>query len=225
MLTKPWNEWNKGPPIPFVEKELLSKIKCGLVLDLGCGTGRGIARFKSYGWESVGVDVVLQTQRILGVGNFVKADAQFLPFQDETFDAIMIAQVLHHIPQPRLVLSESKRCLKRNGFMLIGENIEDNYLLKFSRSLYPSHDGMKTICDYSRFKRNDLKRLILDSGFVILKEATGVVIWIFWYELAKRLAILRPLSLFIKRIDNILEKLLPPAHTQYYCLCAKATFL
>lgn len=224
-LTKPWNEWNDGPPIPYVEKELLSKKKGGLVLDLGCGSCRGMARFRAYGWDTVGIDVIISPQRLMGVGDVVKASGLFLPFKDGIFDVIILAQVLHHIPQPHLLLSEVSRCLKRNGFVLIGENIEDNYFIRLGRLLFPSHDGMENISDYSRFRKDGLKDLIQDSGFEIHKEATGTILWVAWYELAKRLKVLRPLSFFVKEIDNRLEKAFPDSHAQYYCLCSKKGLL
>jgi SAM-dependent methyltransferase len=219
--SEPWYRWHAGQPVPHVEKDLLFRMKHGRVLDFGCGTGRGISRFQSYGWETVGIDVFLPAKRPLTFGDVAKASGQFLPFQSEVFDVILLAQVLHHLPNPQLALSEVKRCLKKNGFLLIGENIENNCLLRLSRSLYPSHDGMDTLSDYSRFRKNDLRRLIQKSDFEILNESTGVILWVSWYELAKRLSFLRPLSLFIKKLDHNLETVLPKSHAQYYCLCAK----
>jgi SAM-dependent methyltransferase len=222
-LVKPWAEWDKGPPIPYVEKEFLSRNEksCGLVLDLGCGNGKGMARFKGYGWEAVGIDVFLPEQRHMDIGAIAKTSGEFLAFRDEVFDVILLAQVLHHIPHPRLVLSEVHRCLKKDGLMLFGENTEDNYLLRLSRALYPSHDGMDELSDYSHFRKVDLQDLIQDSGFKILNEATGIILWVPWYELAKRLPVLRPLSFFVKKLDNNLETIFPNSHAQYYCLCAK----
>jgi SAM-dependent methyltransferase len=157
----------------------------------------------------------------LRMGNFVKASGQFLPFRNQIFDAMVLAQVLHHLPKPRQALLEVHRCLKKNGYVLIGENIEDNYLIRLGRTLYPTHDGIETRSDYSRFRKEGLKHLIQDSGFTILKEATGVVLWVAWYELTKRLTILRPLSFLIKKVDNKLEKALPNLNAQYYFLCTK----
>ena len=193
----------------------------GLVLDLGCGNGKGMARFKGYGWDAVGIDVVFPDQRHADVGSVAKTSGEFLPFQDEVFDVVLLAQVLHHIPHPHLVLSEVHRCLKKDGLLLFGENVEDNYFLRLSRTIYPSHDGMDDLEDYSHFRKSDLQNLIQDSGFKTLNEASGIILWVPWYELAKRLPFLRPLSLFVKKLDKILERVFPNVHAQYYSLCEK----
>jgi SAM-dependent methyltransferase len=224
FFSKAWNEWNKGPPIPYVEKELLSKISNGLVLDLGCGTCRGMARFQKYGWEAVGIDITIPPNRLNGVGDVIKGSGLFLPFREEVFDAIIIAQTLHHVSHPYYVLQEAKRCIKKTGYVLIGENVEDNVLLRLARWLYPTHDGLTKRSDYFRLRKVTVRNMILKAGFKILSEKTGIVTWIFWYEIASRLPILRPLSFLVKKIDEALEKLLTNQHVQYYCICSKSQY-
>jgi ubiquinone/menaquinone biosynthesis C-methylase UbiE len=43
------------------------------------------------------------------------ADAHFLPFEDQTFDAVYSAAVTEHIADPQLMMSEVWRVLKRGG--------------------------------------------------------------------------------------------------------------
>ena len=46
----------------------------------------------------------------------IKVDLnQSLPFQDDIFDVIVMAEVLEHLPYPEITLSEIKRVLKTNG--------------------------------------------------------------------------------------------------------------
>lgn len=47
--------------------------------------------------------------------------AEDLPFQDETLSAIMMVNVLHHIPNPEKFFSEAERCLKPGGKILLIE--------------------------------------------------------------------------------------------------------
>ena len=52
---------------------------------------------------------------------FLWADATFLPFDDDSFDVVIISNALHIIPAPEKVLSEIKRVLRPGG-MLIAPN-------------------------------------------------------------------------------------------------------
>jgi len=47
-----------------------------------------------------------------------KADATQLQFDDETFDVVIAANVLHLLPQPDLVLQEAHRVLARGGLFI-----------------------------------------------------------------------------------------------------------
>jgi SAM-dependent methyltransferase len=42
-------------------------------------------------------------------------DGQYLPFRDSTLRAVVMVDVLHHIPKPRLLLAEAARCVKPGG--------------------------------------------------------------------------------------------------------------
>ena len=50
----------------------------------------------------------------------VSADAQFLPFKDNSFDGIISHHVIEHIDKDNLFISEIHRALKKNGFAIIG---------------------------------------------------------------------------------------------------------
>ncbi len=101
------------------------------VLDLGCGEGRhAISGFLSANIDVVGVDLShkdLSTaqqrlddfcrQPTLGEKscNFVRASGLQLPFADHTFDKVICAEVLEHIPDYHSMLNEIKRVLKPGG--------------------------------------------------------------------------------------------------------------
>lgn len=49
---------------------------------------------------------------------FEVADAKALPYNDETFDIVIIANALHVMPNPRRALKEIKRVLKNGGTLV-----------------------------------------------------------------------------------------------------------
>lgn len=49
----------------------------------------------------------------------VQADAGVLPFKNESFDAVICAEMLEHVPHPLTVVSEARRVLRPQGILLI----------------------------------------------------------------------------------------------------------
>lgn len=64
---------------------------------------------------------------------YVVADAEQLPFLDDTFDAVACRIAAHHFPNPHLFVKEVARVLKPGGKFLLIDNIapEDNVLDQF----------------------------------------------------------------------------------------------
>ena len=57
---------------------------------------------------------------------FEVADAMALPYADKSFDAVIIANALHIVPDPVKVLSEIDRVLKDNGILIAPNFVEHN---------------------------------------------------------------------------------------------------
>jgi len=101
-------------------------------LELGCGTGFFLLNLKQAGVLVEGhvtdlspgmVEVARRNARALGfeVEGRV-ADAESIPYPDDSFDLVVGHAVLHHIPDVRLALAEVLRVLKPGGrFVFAGE--------------------------------------------------------------------------------------------------------
>lgn len=94
------------------------------VLDVGCGTGRGVKHFLAEhpGMHVRGVEPVAEL-RARGVADGVPADAlldasgEVLPFPDQSFDAVCELGVLHHVKHPARVVSEMLRVARHAVFL------------------------------------------------------------------------------------------------------------
>lgn len=89
------------------------------VLDLGSGPGDGSALLAGVGATVTGVDfsrrmVAVARQRHPGI-QFRDADAEHLPFEDRTFDAVVSNCVVHHLARPAAVFKEVSRVLVPGG--------------------------------------------------------------------------------------------------------------
>jgi len=89
------------------------------VLDLGSGPGDGSALFADTRAIVTGVDfsspMVAVARRRHPHIQFHEADAERLPFDDRTFDAVVSNCVVHHLARPATVLEEVSRVLVPGG--------------------------------------------------------------------------------------------------------------
>lgn len=131
----------------------LLKLRAGeRILDLAAGSGdltRAIAKRVGKTGKVVSSDInpnMLEKAREkcldTGVFNhieFVIADAQALPFDDHTFDAVTIGFGLRNVPEPEKALKEMARVLKPGGRALV---------LEFSK---PAYRWLETLYDQYSF--------------------------------------------------------------------------
>jgi ubiquinone/menaquinone biosynthesis C-methylase UbiE len=92
------------------------------LLDAGCGDG-GVARLLRRRVASVvAVDVEPSDSWRDEPGlEFLVADAEELPFDDESFDVVHSKDSLHHMTSPERAVAEYRRVLKQGGAALIVE--------------------------------------------------------------------------------------------------------
>lgn len=98
------------------------------VLDVGCGNGRLYELFQGAEVRYTGVDASARMVEIArgrwrdSGAQFLKASALNLPFPDHSFNVVVLAAVLHHIPGKDLqarVMSEAARVLAPGGVVFI----------------------------------------------------------------------------------------------------------
>lgn len=82
------------------------------VVDIGCGFGANKKIVESVGGTWVGVEP------FEGGAHTVVADAENLPFENNSFDVVIMDAVLEHIPNVSNAFSEIGRILKENGIFI-----------------------------------------------------------------------------------------------------------
>lgn len=127
----------------------------GLVLDIGCAEGKP-RRHLPADAQYIGIDYFSTAIDWYGTRPDLYADAQFLPLVDCCVDHSLLLDVLEHIPEPDLCLSELNRVLKRGGSLTVQVPF-----------LYPVHDAP---LDFHRWTRFGLLQAAEKFGFRVAEE-------------------------------------------------------
>lgn len=91
------------------------------ILDIGCGIGMYVEKFRRFSDEVYGVDVdpekVAEASRSLP--NISVAPAEALPYHDDTFDVILLHEVIEHVDDDVRTIQEAVRCVRPGGHLVI----------------------------------------------------------------------------------------------------------
>lgn len=166
-----------------IEKEIIKKelnTEEGKILDFGCGMGNFSVLFKPENYFGVDIEQnYINYARKHYQGTFKISDGKKLDFNDGYFDKAMVIGVFHHLEDKNVedILREIKRTLKKEGEILIMEDIEvqekknlwgkvihffdrgafiretDDYKLLFSRyfEIQKTYKTKSGCCDYAVF--------------------------------------------------------------------------
>ena len=95
------------------------------LLDIGCGRGFYFPLYRTLGATIWGVErdhKPLSLARYRGQpseATVLDAPAEALPFADETFDAVVMSEILEHLRDPVKALQEARRVLVPTGLLLV----------------------------------------------------------------------------------------------------------
>jgi SAM-dependent methyltransferase len=145
----------------------------GRVLDVGCRFG---ALTRSYldGNQVVGVDIdrrALEEAALLGIEPVWADAAESLPFEDESFDAVVVGELLEHLPLPQLTVGEARRVLRPGG-RLVG-SVPNAYRLKGRLSFLLGRPPEPDPTHLQLFSPDDVRRLFHDFDQVQLRFVAG----------------------------------------------------
>lgn len=120
---------------PYIASEL-EKEEYEDLLDCGCGTGPMISLLyeKDSSKKYTGLDItprmieVAKNKNLEGV-NWVVGDCENLPFEENSFDAIICSNSFHHYPNPEKFFESAKRVLRPGGRLILQDYTAPKFIL------------------------------------------------------------------------------------------------
>lgn len=120
-LGHPSYVWRAGQERRFQLIQQYAPLENARILDVGCGLGLYVRRFRQVSDQVYGVDVdpakVRQASQTLP--NIAEAPAEALPYADAFFDVVLLHEVLEHVNDDQAAVQEAYRVTAPGGSLVI----------------------------------------------------------------------------------------------------------
>ena len=175
---------------------IMSSIDAGegrRALDVGCARGHLLGELVSRGWESLGIDSDSTDVAICidqGLDAVVLDITDGLPASLGSFDLVVLADVLEHLPDPLHVLRSVHSLLEPGAKVVISvpnvAHMSVRLMLLFGQFRYSSR-GILDRTHLRFFTRHTLTELLADAGFRPQRtDASAVPLELIWPTLETR---------------------------------------
>jgi SAM-dependent methyltransferase len=154
------------PKLDFIESVI--PLAESSVLDIGCGNGVFTYYFRDRARSVAGVDFSARMLAENPCSALIQADVAALPVATESFDVTFEANVLHHVDDPRQVVSEMARASRR-WVVLIEPNRNNPVMFLFGMIVKAERASLKSHSGY-------LRSLLEENGMTVrLSVRTGMI--------------------------------------------------
>ncbi len=181
----------------------------GNLLDIGCGTGLFVERYRAEGGSAIGIDIsrgmIRQARRRCTQTDFIVGTGEVLPFSDASFDAIASLLAFSYMKDPQGMLSEAYRVLKPGGTIAIC-TLGKKLLTRGIPAIYHIGEIMKVNHPVVRnfgeryFNDDEMAELFSGAGFKDVRTK--------WCSFA-HIDLIDPLFSLARRVEPFVERRLP----------------
>ncbi len=203
------------PPLPILN--IISKKKYILISEILFNKNYKILNIGSGDFNGVGSKLwkyrkgnVINLDILAGPNVDIVGDAHNLPFNNNSFDTIIMQAVLEHLHSPDIALKEAFRVLKPNGYLYL----EVPFLQGFHADPH----------DYFRYTQMGILQLTTDYGVIIYKGvSSGPFSTINWIirDLLSNLTIYKKFNLIVRFIISWL--FFPLKYLDFFIINSKAS--
>jgi len=133
------------------------------ILDVGCFSGEYVFYLNKKGYDAYGCDIKENLSWKKNISKFQIGSLYSLPYNNKSFDTILVFEVLEHLEALRIALRELKRVSRKNVIISV-PNCELPPIFNLSGlSFYHNIDKSHI----NRFTEKDLVELLLQEDFKI----------------------------------------------------------
>jgi len=153
-----------------------------MILDLGAGTGANTPSISRHAPDAgiVAADFVENMVRLVPEpASRLVMDAQHLGFADGSFDGVLMAFMLFHVPDPPAGLAEVRRCLRTGGTLAVATWAPDPVVLPAQEIWVEELDAAGAAAPDPTVMRHDmmdseekLTSLLEQAGFLTVETTT-----------------------------------------------------
>ena len=152
----------------------------GNFLDIGTNMGMFLRHTRGKRWDVTGIEpspaLSEMARKYFGL-NIKTGYLHEAGFEDESFDVVTMTDVFEHIVEPKKMLGDIKKVLKKDGVLFIKVpngryNLLKLGLAKISGKL-KDYDIFDSYEHLTHFSHNTLKKMLEESGFKIKKIYIG----------------------------------------------------
>jgi SAM-dependent methyltransferase len=159
-----WGEL--GEPLNPEKTTLLDKYTKDKVLDVGCASGRYTNYLFSKGFDVCGIDtqpdLIKMAKKEYPKIPFKVAPAEKIPFADNSFDTIILFDILEHLADDVLALREARRVGRRVIISVPRENQDFLTDHSLAHHHYLDRTHLRT------YTPGSLRKLLIKAGFKVV---------------------------------------------------------
>jgi len=175
----------------YASPELVKFAACNAgkeILDLGCATGDYCSNLESMGFNCTGIDVnpeYIEKARERGI-NVYLMNGDDLKFQNNSFDTVLLFEVLEHVENPYKILKEAKRVARKNILITVPNCTQFSELkssgLTYEHLLDKDHINFFTKKDMENLISKEFNKFKVKEEEALALEAVNLP-WILKYPI------------------------------------------
>ena len=163
--------------------QIISKMKKGKILDIGCGSGDFLKYMESCGWDADGIETD-KGARIIAekkLGRKIEENVDLLS-EENKYDVISMWHVLEHVYDVEKYLKKINKLLKNSGVLVVGVPNCASYDAKKYKGNWVAYDlpihlshfrkkNIEALAKKSSFKLKEIKPLFFDAYYIGMLSA------------------------------------------------------
>ena len=152
--------------------------KAERILDMGCA-GYPLCIDYEHNSNIIGINLPCeQFNKVIKAGyreSFIAGDVTLLPFRNNSFDLVFAGELIEHLENPDLMLSEANRVLKRGGLLFLDTpNLNVTEIIeKIIRKTDPNFKHGIEEGHIKEFRYQELKKMLRNNNFEVI-DSKGI---------------------------------------------------